>query len=91
MSYRRSVKRWSSMGIVELIWAALSFFGLWFVSRSPRMLLFGLPAFVVLTAIPVMAISGRSATNQSQVRKTYERAAIAAADGGAGGVFQRAG
>lgn len=79
MSYRRSVKRWSSMGIVELIWAALSFFGLWFVSRSPRMLLFGLPAFVVLTAIPVMAISGRSATNQSQVRKTYERAAIAAA------------
>ncbi len=74
-----SLNRRKSKGAMEWIAAAFSFVGLWFVSRSPRLLLFGLPAMILFTAIPVMAITGRSATSQLQIRRTYERAAVTAA------------
>lgn len=66
-----SAKEWSK--------AAFSFVGLWFISRSPRLLLLGLPAMILFTAIPVMAISGRTATSRLDVRRTYETAAARAA------------
>lgn len=79
MSSSRRSHQGLSFGFLDLAGAALSFFGLWFVSRSPRTLMLGLPAMIVLTAIPVMAVTGRSATNQSQIRKSYEQAAVATA------------
>jgi tetratricopeptide (TPR) repeat protein len=67
-----------SLGVIGWFYEAFHFVGLWFVTRSPWMLLRGLPAAAVFVAIPVLLLAGQTTANQEGLRRKYQLAAIGA-------------
>ncbi|MBX3438406.1 MAG: hypothetical protein KF861_13020 [Planctomycetaceae bacterium] len=68
------------MGLYGWVHDAFSFVWVWFFTRSLWMFLRGLPALIVLVAIPVLALSSRTTAMQESRKRNYLRAAINAAE-----------